>query len=126
MRARRSKARPTSLITRTTCRICGSPHLTPVLDLGPHHIAGAFADPDGTAAIQRRVPLELVRCDTTRDQEACGLLQTSHTVPGAILYRSYWYRSGINRTMTENLHGIARRAEKLGALEAGDLVIDIG
>src|SRR3954468_19007283 len=126
MRTRRSKARPTSLITRTTCRICGSPHLAPVLSLGDHPIAGAFAARGGKAPIEGRVPLELVRCDTTHDQEACGLLQTKHTVPGAILYRSYWYRSGINRTMTENLHGIARRAEKLGALEAGDLVIDIG
>jgi hypothetical protein len=126
MRTRRSKARPTSLITRTTCRICGSPHLAPVLNLGDHHIAGAFADPGGKAPIERRVPLELVRCDTTRDQEACGLLQTKHTVPGAILYRSYWYRSGINRTMTENLHGIARRAQGLAKLEPGDLIIDIG
>ncbi len=126
MRTRRSKARPTSLITRTTCRICGSPHLAPVLSLGDHHIAGAFADPGGTAPISRRVPLELVRCDTTRDQEACGLLQTRHTVPGAILYRSYWYRSGINRTMTENLHGIAQRVQDLGELTPGDLVVDIG
>ena len=45
MRIKRSKARPTSLITRTTCRICGSPHLAPVLSLGDHHIAGAFAEP---------------------------------------------------------------------------------
>jgi C-methyltransferase C-terminal domain/Methyltransferase domain/Putative zinc binding domain len=126
MRTRRSKARPTSLITRTTCRICGSPHLAPVLSLGDHHIAGAFADPGGSAPIQRRVPLELVRCDTGRDQEACGLLQTRHTVPGAILYRSYWYRSGINRTMTENLHGIAQRVQGLAELRPGDLVIDIG
>lgn len=62
----------------------------------------------------------------TRDQEACGLIQTKHTVPGSILYHSYWYRSGINRTMTENLHGIAQAAEELVGLAAGDLVIDIG
>src|SRR3954451_20076141 len=126
MRTRRSKARPTSLITRTTCRICGSPHLAPVLSLGDYHIAGAFADPGGKAPIERRVPLELVRCDTTRDQEACGLLQTKHTVPGSILYHSYWYRSGINRTMTDNLHGIAQAAQQLVGLSPGDLVIDIG
>lgn len=62
----------------------------------------------------------------TADQDACGLVQTRHTVPGSILYRSYWYRSGVNRTMTENLHGIAREAEGLVSLEPGDLVVDIG
>ncbi len=62
----------------------------------------------------------------TRDQDACGLIQTRHTVPGSILYSSYWYRSGVNRTMTENLKGIARGVESIVALEAGDLVVDIG
>lgn len=62
----------------------------------------------------------------TLDQEACGLIQTRHTVPGSILYSSYWYRSGVNRTMTENLHGIARAVESIVPLEAGDLVVDIG
>jgi hypothetical protein len=97
-----------------------------VLSLGNQRIAGAFADPDGSQPVARAIPLELVRCDMTRDQEACGLIQTRHTVPGAILYSSYWYRSGINRTMTENLHGIARAAEEIVGLESGDLVVDIG
>ena len=117
---------PTSLRTRTTCRVCGSPQLAPVLDLGHQCIAGAFAEPGGREPVQRAIPLELVRCDMTRDQDACGLLQTRHTVPGSILYQSYWYRSGVNRTMTDNLHGIARTAEELGALRAGDLVVDVG
>jgi SAM-dependent methyltransferase len=117
---------PTSLRTRTTCRVCGSPQLTPVLDLGDQCIAGAFAEPGGREPVQRAIPLQLVRCDMTRDQDACGLLQTRHTVPGSILYQSYWYRSGVNRTMTENLHGIARTTEELGELRAGDLVVDVG
>ena len=62
----------------------------------------------------------------TRDQDACGLIQTQHTVPGSILYSSYWYRSGVNRTMTENLHGIARGVEGIVSLESGDLIVDIG
>lgn len=116
----------TSLITRTTCRICGCQHLAPVLSLGDQRIAGAFADPNGAQPVQRAIPLELVRCDMTADQEACGLIQTKHTVPGSILYSSYWYRSGVNRTMTDNLHGIARGVEAIVPLEAGDLVVDIG
>ena len=97
-----------------------------MLDLGEHAIAGAFAEPGGELPVQRAIPLELVRCDMTRDQDACGLLQLRHTVPGPILYQNYWYRSGVNRTMTENLHGIARAVEQLTGLQAGDLVIDIG
>lgn len=116
----------TSLTTRTSCRICGSEHLAPVLSLGDQRIAGAFADPKGDQPVQRAIPLELVRCDMTSDQEACGLIQTKHTVPGSILYSSYWYRSGVNRTMTENLHGIAQAVERIVPLESGDLVVDIG
>jgi len=62
----------------------------------------------------------------SRDEEACGLIQTRHTVPGSILYHSYWYRSGINRTMTESLHGIAQAAQELVGLSPGDVVVDIG
>lgn len=116
----------TSLITRTTCRICGCEHLAPVLSLGHHRIAGAFADPNGSEPVQRTLPLELVRCDMTRDEEACGLIQTRHTVPGSILYSSYWYRSGMNRTMIENLHGITQGIQAIVPLETGDLVVDIG
>jgi hypothetical protein len=116
----------TSLTTRTTCRICGSPHLVPVLSLGEQHIAGAFAEPGGEQPVARRVPLELVRCDTTQNEDGCGLVQLRHTVPGAILYRSYWYRSGVNQTMTRNLHQIAAQAEEMVGLSPGDLVIDIG
>ena len=117
---------PTSLRTRTSCRVCGSRELAPILDLGEQCIAGAFAEPGGETPVQRAIPLELVRCDMTRDEDACGLVQIRHTVPGSILYRSYWYRSGVNRTMTVNLHGIARAAGELVGLEAGDLVVDIG
>jgi SAM-dependent methyltransferase len=48
-------------------------------------------------------------------------------VPGSALYYSYWYRSGINRSMTENLHEIAAQAASaVGGLRPGDLVVDVG
>jgi SAM-dependent methyltransferase len=117
---------PTALRTRTTCRVCGSPELAPVLDLGEQSIAGAFPEPGAEPPVKRAIPLELVRCDMTRNQDGCGLVQLRHTVPGPVLYQSYWYRSGVNQTMTRNLHGIAQATEELAGLEAGDLVIDIG
>jgi hypothetical protein len=120
------KTSPVGVRTRTTCRICGSTELAPVLDLGEQCIAGAFAEPGGGRPLEQALPLELVRCDTTRDPGACGLIQLRHTVPSPVLYESYWYRSGVNQTMTRNLHGIAQAAERLARLRPGDLVIDIG
>jgi hypothetical protein len=116
-----------SVATRTTCRICGSAALTPVMDLGDQCIAGAFRPPEASGMPEPRLPLQLVRCDPAQDPSACGLLQLRHTVPGSVLYSSYWYRSGINRSMTENLHEIAREAvAAVGGLRPGDLVIDVG
>ena len=123
----RIESADTEIGTRTTCRICGSEALTPVMDLGDQCIAGAFTNPDGPRIPEPKLPLQLVRCDPGRDPGACGLLQLRHTVPGSALYSSYWYRSGINRTMTENLHGIAREAvETIGGLSPRDLVVDVG
>jgi hypothetical protein len=114
------------LVTRSTCRICGSRALTPVVSLGDQFISGAFAKPDGSPPMARRVPLDLVRCDPALDERACGLVQMRHSVPPTVLYQSYWYRSGVNQTMRDNLAGIAHLAEETAGLAAGDLVVDIG
>jgi SAM-dependent methyltransferase len=114
------------LVTRKTCRLCGSTALSPVLSLGDQYIAGSFAGPDGKPPVSRRIPLELVRCDPALDQGACGLVQLRHSVPPRILYRSYFYRSGINQSMRDHLAGITKFAEDTVTLQAGDLVVDIG
>ena len=114
------------LVTRSTCRICGSKALSPVVSLGDQFLSGAFAKPDGTPPAQRRVPLDLVRCDPAKDERACGLVQLRHSVPPKVLYESYWYRSGVNQTMRDNLAGIAHLAQQTAELHAGDLVVDIG
>jgi C-methyltransferase C-terminal domain/Putative zinc binding domain/Methyltransferase domain len=116
-----------SVATRTTCRICESAPLVPVIDLGDQCIAGAFRPPGATSMPEPKLPLELVRCDPVEQPGACGLVQLRHTVPGSTLYDAYWYRSGINRSMTENLHEIAAEAvSTIGGLRPGDLVVDIG
>jgi SAM-dependent methyltransferase len=114
------------LVTRQTCRLCGSRALTPVVSLGDQYIGGAFAKPDCTPPVQRRIPLDLVRCDPGLDQDACGLVQMRHSVPPRVLYASYWYRSGVNQTMRDHLAGIAHMAEQIAGLKADDLVLDIG
>jgi hypothetical protein len=69
-------------------------------------------------------PLELVLCNVK--DGGCGLLQLKHTVERDILYRKYWYKSGISTTMVKALADIVSSAERLVKLSPGDLVVDIG
>ena len=113
------------LIHRTTCRVCGSAALTRVINLGDQYLQGSFVKPGKELPPERKIPCTLVRCDPTRDERACGLLQMEHTVPPEILYSAYWYRSGTNDTMRNHLRGIAEDATAiLGRPEAR--VLDIG
>ena len=73
----------------------------------------------------RRIPTVLVRCDPTRDEKACGLLQMAHSVPPTILYSAYWYRSGTNQTMRDHLRGIAEEATAM-IPKRDARVLDIG
>lgn len=96
------------LIHRKTCRVCRSTALTKVIDLGPQHLQGSFVKPGKELPPLRKIPLRLMRCDTSRDENACGLLQLEHSTPPEILYAAYWYRSGTNQTMRSHLQGIAK------------------
>ena len=73
----------------------------------------------------RKLPTQLVRCDVTQEEAACGLLQLAHTFPPEILYANYWYRSGTNATMRDHLHGIVESAMSLVGHHP-PTVLDIG
>jgi len=94
------------LIHRNTCRVCGSSALTKVIDLGEQYLQGSFVKPGKELPPMRKIPAILFRCDPTRDENACGLLQMAHSVPPNILYSAYWYKSGTNQTMRDHLKGI--------------------
>src|SRR5882724_8292238 len=113
------------LVYRKTCRICGSPSLTPVISLGEQHLQGLFIKPGRPAPPLRKIAVDLMRCNPVEDERACGLLQTSVSVPAAILYSSYWYRSGTNQTMRSHLDEVAEEASRLVAKDRAT-VLDIG
>jgi len=69
-------------------------------------------------------PLELVICDP--DSGGCGLVQLRHNFSPELLYRNYWYRSGVNKSMTESLADIAQKTERIARPKKGDFIIDIG
>jgi SAM-dependent methyltransferase len=113
------------LIHRKTCRVCGSSALTKVIDLGEQYLQGSFVKPGKELPPMRKIPATLLRCDPTRDEYACGLLQMEHTVPPEVLYSAYWYRSGTNDTMRRHLRGIAEEAQATFGGPSGR-VLDIG
>jgi SAM-dependent methyltransferase len=114
------------LVHRTTCRVCGSKSLTKVIDLGEQYLQGSFVKPGKEMPPTRRIACTLVRCDPTRDEHACGLLQMEHTVPPEVLYSAYWYRSGTNDTMRNHLREIAGTAAELIGDKPTARVLDIG
>ena len=113
------------LIHRKSCRVCGSTALTPVISLGDQHLQGSFVKPGKEMPPMRKIFLSLVRCDPTKDEKACGLLQMEHSVPPEILYSSYWYRSGTNATMKNHLKGIVEDAVSI-LNKSNGAVLDIG
>ncbi|GAC1387836.1 MAG: class I SAM-dependent methyltransferase [Ginsengibacter sp.] len=110
---------------RTTCRVCGSTSIKPVIDLGPQYLQGSFIKPGKEMPSSRKIDLTLVRCNPEEDENACGLLQMLHSVPSDILYDAYWYRSGTNDTMRNHLKEIVDSLlETIDKKHA--LVLDIG
>lgn len=105
---------------RDDCRICGSRVLRTVLDLGRLAVSDFTHDAEPYYA-----PLVLALCDP--DEGGCGFVQLRHkALDQSLLYRRYWYRSGINEFMRTALADIAASAERALALASGDVVLDIG
>lgn len=101
------------ITARTTCRACGGP-FDPVLNLGSL-VLSDFLQPD--APDPPAAPLDLVAC------QHCELVQLRHTVNPEKLYRTYWYRSGINEAMRAELADVVEDAHRYVTPK---LVLDIG
>ena len=112
---------PDKLVTRKTCRVCEKGNLEEIISLGNQNLINFIEDDD---QISLSAPLELVLCNKMNG--GCGLLQLRHTVPNELLYRQFWYKSGINQTIKNDLEDIVRKAENIIDLRAKDLVVDIG
>lgn len=58
--------------------------------------------------------------------EDSKLLQITHSVERDEMYRTYWYRSGTNETMTMQLNDIVNCIGNWVKLDENDIVLDIG
>ena len=108
-----------SVVRITRCRLCNSPSLVSVLDLGEHALTGVF--PESSEQALTRGTLELLWC------RECTLVQLAHSYDPVEMYGGdYGYRSGLNATMVQHLARKAVGLESLVALGSDDVVLDIG
>ena len=110
------------------CRFCNSDKLDSVLSLGKQHLQGYFKDNKRkhNKIFNKKFLTELVRCNPKKDKNACGLLQLSISVPSNILYKKYFYRSGVNSTMKIHLNGIANKIINIFKNKRKIDILDIG
>ncbi|CAN5153622.1 class I SAM-dependent methyltransferase [soil metagenome] len=107
----------TGIEKRITCRISKEKTI-PLFSLGKLYLSDFIHSSENPA--YEPVELEM------RLAPKSGLVQLAHTVPGDIMYRKYWYKSGTNATMTNELMSIAKHAQALMNLESEDIFLDIG
>jgi hypothetical protein len=107
-------------ITRKTCRLCGAGNLKDIISIGEQYINDFPPSPEEKGR-NGKCPLDVVLC------ENCSLFQLRHTAPQELLYaRHYWYKSGINDTIRQDLEGLAEVAAAMVHLKPGEIFLDIG
>lgn len=114
---------PTKVITN--CLLCGNSDLQPILDLGEQPLSSVFPKPgDRDPSVS---PLEMVRCNTATNLDACGLVQLRHIAELSEMYgKTYGYFSSISPTMVDHLTAKVGVLESYVNLSKGDVVLDIG
>ncbi len=108
-----------SIIQRTTCRVCGSSDLTHLFSLGEQLVSDFVEEDKVNKGI--KCPIALQLCSN------CTLVQQEYTAPSDFMYtRHYWYRSDTTETMRKALADIVDAAIDKVQLQPGDIVLDIG
>lgn len=107
------------------CRICRNSDLISIINLGNQYLTGVF--PKSRKESITSGPLELVKCQEVKYGKTCGLVQLRHSYNLNEMYgMNYGYRSGINKSMKDHLHGKVKKILNKIPLIPGDMVIDIG
>ncbi len=100
------------------CRVCGSKELDTLFSLGDVNIS-TFVDKPGENI--GKAPLEMIWCN------GCTLVQLKDTAPQELMYSgNYWYESGLNKIIIDNLEETVNIASRMVNLQDKDIVLDIG
>tara|TARA_B100000242_G_C43047816_1_gene489220 strand:- start:1181 stop:2443 length:1263 start_codon:yes stop_codon:yes gene_type:complete len=101
------------------CRVCKSKNLENIIDLKKQYIQGSFIKKNFPRPYLKKIPLKLILCKN------CSLVQLLHTTNKNILYKNYWYQSGINSTMKKHLKKLIMDISKY-TRNLKSKVLDIG
>lgn len=88
-----------------------------LFSLGDIHVSDFI--PQDSEPRMEKVPMALCLAPQS------GLVQLAHTASQDDMYRHYWYRSGTNESMVEELRQIAESTQKLMRMQPGDVFVDI-
>ena len=101
------------------CLLCGQRKLRNIFSLGNLYISNFVKKNKINQGL--RAPLSLMYC------YKCTLIQLSHIAPQELMYKKfYWYKSGINKTMRDELKDLYRATLKKIKLKKDDVILDIG
>lgn len=106
--------------SRTTCRICGSPELRPILCLGSMPLTAAFRRKEDLSRPEAMFPLTLVFCP------CCSLTQLRETVQPEMLFRrNYPYYSSFLPALVEHSKATALDLIAARGLNQSSLVVEL-
>ncbi len=106
-----------SLHLITSCRACKSANLSPIISLGNLYLSDFVKNNRKPP----KYPLTLILCRN------CYLLQLKHNAPTSLLYsENYGYKSGINKTMQDELSEIVKKSQSKIKNKKKLTVVDIG
>lgn len=106
----------------TTCFLCASKSLYPVIDLGFHPLADTFLKETQLSEPEVSYPLNVVAC------KACGHLMNGYIVPAKARYQDneYSYDSSNSSVAVLHFSEFADEAVGIAGITSKDLVVDIG
>ncbi len=105
----------------TSCRVCHSKKLTPVVKIKPQYIASTFVKTNkNNPKAKIKISMTAMLCRN------CGLVQLKETVQPDLLYEQYFYRSNISNTMRRDLADVVNDVCSRVGLRSGDAVLDVG
>lgn len=104
----------------TTCRVCDSRTILPVLDLGMMPVPNRFPQTPEEVRNEELFPLRFSVC------QQCMLAMIDEVVPPEKLFSTYHYLTSASAPLAAHFRDLAREARERFSLGAGARILDIG